>query len=234
MSALRFERNNNLRMWQAYQNWPEMIRRIETAFEILKAPYSRTSVVTERRVTNTALILWQEHHHKAKDALRGTKKERKNFYTQLKIKKGAICSRNILTTLSHSRLILKNTDPGTSVAPLAVGRRNKKHVITWLPGLGYVKLGFSLLMSVSVLESQISQQFIIGFVVDVCLPYLNFSFFSTFVCNRKCRFVFSVCCPLSLSFLSGCFCRYFRFSQLAKLRSVSWIVAVVISMWREQ
>ena len=51
----------------------EMIRHINAAFEILKAPFFRASVVTSRRYKHGP-NLWQEHHHKAKDALRGTKK----------------------------------------------------------------------------------------------------------------------------------------------------------------
>ena len=54
----------------------EMIRRVKAPFEILKAPYFRTSVVTARCYKHGP-HLWQEHHHKAKDALWGTKKRAK-------------------------------------------------------------------------------------------------------------------------------------------------------------
>ena len=56
----------------------EMIRRVKAPFEILKAPYFRTSVVTARGYKHGP-NLWQEHHHKAKDALRGTKKGEREF-----------------------------------------------------------------------------------------------------------------------------------------------------------
>ena len=55
-----------------------MIRCIKAAFEILKAHYFRTSVVTARGYTHSP-NLWQEHHHQAKDALRSTKKGERNF-----------------------------------------------------------------------------------------------------------------------------------------------------------
>ena len=44
----------------------KMIRRIRAAFEILKAPYFRTSVVSARGYEHGP-NLRQEHHHKAKD-----------------------------------------------------------------------------------------------------------------------------------------------------------------------
>ena len=56
----------------------EMIRRVEGTFEILKAPCFRTSAVTARGC-KLGPNLWQEHHHKAKDALRGTKKVGRKF-----------------------------------------------------------------------------------------------------------------------------------------------------------
>ena len=52
-----------------------MIRRIKAVLEILKAPYFRTSVVTARGYKHGP-YLWQEHHHRAKEALRGTKKSK--------------------------------------------------------------------------------------------------------------------------------------------------------------
>ena len=48
----------------------EMIGRIKKAFEILRAPYFRASVLNSRGVKHSP-NLWQEHHHKAKDALHG-------------------------------------------------------------------------------------------------------------------------------------------------------------------
>ena len=56
----------------------EMIRRVKASFEILKAPYFRTSVVTAKSYKHGP-NLWQEQHNKAKDALRGTKKGEREF-----------------------------------------------------------------------------------------------------------------------------------------------------------
>ena len=56
----------------------EMIRRVKAAFEILKAPYFRMSVATARGYKH-GTNLSQKHHHKAKDALRGTKKGGRKF-----------------------------------------------------------------------------------------------------------------------------------------------------------
>ena len=47
----------------------DMIRRIKAAFEFLKAPCFRTSAITARDC-KYGPNLWQEHHHKAKDALK--------------------------------------------------------------------------------------------------------------------------------------------------------------------
>ena len=55
----------------------EMMRRIKAAFVILKACF-RTSAITAR-VCKYDPDLWQEHHHKAKDALRGASKGKREF-----------------------------------------------------------------------------------------------------------------------------------------------------------
>ena len=52
----------------------EMIRRIKTAFEVLKALCFRTSAINARRKYKRGPNLWQEHHCKAKDAQRGCAK----------------------------------------------------------------------------------------------------------------------------------------------------------------
>ena len=52
-----------------------MIRRIKTAFEILKAPFFRTSMPSSRGCKHGP-NLWQEHHRKAVDAPRGAKKKK--------------------------------------------------------------------------------------------------------------------------------------------------------------
>ena len=56
----------------------EMMRRINAAFETLKAPCFRTSAITARRC-KYGPNLWREHHHKAKDASRGATKGRREF-----------------------------------------------------------------------------------------------------------------------------------------------------------
>ena len=56
----------------------EMTRRIKTAFEILTAPYFRASFLTPRGYKHGP-NLWQEHHHKPKGALRGTRKNRRTL-----------------------------------------------------------------------------------------------------------------------------------------------------------
>ena len=55
-----------------------MIRRIKQAFEILRAPYFRTSVLNLRGCKHGP-TLWQEHHHKAKDALHGCSKKKRSY-----------------------------------------------------------------------------------------------------------------------------------------------------------
>ena len=59
-----------------------MIPRIKAAFEILKAPCFRTSVLTSRGYKH-CLNLWQELHHEAKDAQRGNEKEQNKLYVFL-------------------------------------------------------------------------------------------------------------------------------------------------------
>ena len=56
----------------------EMTRRVKVAFEILKAPYFRTSMLTSRGYKHGP-NLWQEHHHKAKDAPRSTRKNKRTY-----------------------------------------------------------------------------------------------------------------------------------------------------------
>ena len=56
----------------------EMTRRIKAAFEMFKAPYFRASFVNSRDC-KFGPNLWQEHHHKAKDALRGAKKGKREY-----------------------------------------------------------------------------------------------------------------------------------------------------------
>ena len=51
----------------------DMMRRIKAAFEVLKAPCCRTSAINARRYKHGP-NLWQEHHFKAKDALCGCSK----------------------------------------------------------------------------------------------------------------------------------------------------------------
>ena len=60
-----------------------MIRRIKAAFEILKAPSFRTSVVTAKGDYKRGPNLWQEHHHKAKDAQQFTKKKGGRKFTSI-------------------------------------------------------------------------------------------------------------------------------------------------------
>ena len=50
-----------------------MMQRIKAAFEVLKAPWFRTSAITATGCKHGP-NLWQEHHHKAKDAQRGCSK----------------------------------------------------------------------------------------------------------------------------------------------------------------
>ena len=55
----------------------DVMNRIKESFEILQAPYYRTSMIVTRG-GKCGPILWQQHHHKARDALRSaTKNERK-------------------------------------------------------------------------------------------------------------------------------------------------------------
>ena len=60
----------------------EMIRRIRAVFEILKAPYFRTSVVIARSYKHGP-NLWQEHHHKSKRRTTGYEKGRMKIYVDL-------------------------------------------------------------------------------------------------------------------------------------------------------
>ena len=46
----------------------DAMNRIQEAFEILKAPYYRTSPISTRG-SKCSPNLWQQHHHKARDAL---------------------------------------------------------------------------------------------------------------------------------------------------------------------
>ena len=56
----------------------EVMKQIKEAFEILKAPCYRTSViVTSGRKCGPNP--WQQHHHKARDALRNATKSEKTF-----------------------------------------------------------------------------------------------------------------------------------------------------------
>ena len=58
--------------------WPsqDVMNQIQEAFEILKAPYYRTSMIVTRG-SRCGPNPWQQHHHKARDALRSaTKGER--------------------------------------------------------------------------------------------------------------------------------------------------------------
>ena len=54
----------------------DMVRRIKAAFEVLKAPCFRTSAMNARGCKRGP-TLWQEHHHKAKDALRNCSKTKR-------------------------------------------------------------------------------------------------------------------------------------------------------------
>ena len=56
----------------------EMIRRIKAVFEILRAPHFRASVLNSRGFKNGP-DLWQEHHHKANDALHGCSKKKRQY-----------------------------------------------------------------------------------------------------------------------------------------------------------
>ena len=55
-----------------------MMRRIKAAFGVLKAPCFRTSSLNARGYKH-GRNLWQEHHHKAKEALRGGSKNKRQF-----------------------------------------------------------------------------------------------------------------------------------------------------------
>ena len=52
----------------------EMIQRVRTAFDIIKTPHFRASHLTSRGRKHGPQ-LWQKHHHKAKDAPQGTRKD---------------------------------------------------------------------------------------------------------------------------------------------------------------
>ena len=56
----------------------DTMRRTKAAFEILKAPCFRTCAIIPRGC-KYGLNLWQEHHHKAKDAPRGASKGKREF-----------------------------------------------------------------------------------------------------------------------------------------------------------
>ena len=56
----------------------DMMRRIKAAFEVLKAPCFRTSSIEARRYKHGP-NLWEEHHHKTKDALRGCSKNKRHY-----------------------------------------------------------------------------------------------------------------------------------------------------------
>ena len=56
----------------------DMMRRIKAASEVLKAPCFRTSSINARGYKH-GRNLWQEHHHKAKDTLRGGSKTKRQF-----------------------------------------------------------------------------------------------------------------------------------------------------------
>ena len=47
----------------------DMMNQVTEAFEILKAPYYRTSLIVTRG-SKCGPNPWQQHHHKARDALR--------------------------------------------------------------------------------------------------------------------------------------------------------------------
>ena len=77
-SSQAFFEMGNVELIELKTSSQEMIRRIKAAFEIFKAPYFRTSVVTAG-VNKHGPNLRQEHHHKAKDALRCTEKGKREF-----------------------------------------------------------------------------------------------------------------------------------------------------------
>ena len=54
------------------------LRKVKQAFEIPRAPYFRTSMLTSRGF-NHGPNLWQEHHSEAKDALRGCSKMKRTY-----------------------------------------------------------------------------------------------------------------------------------------------------------
>ena len=56
----------------------DVMNRIKEAFEILKTPYKRTSTIVARG-SRCGPNPWQQHHHKARDALRSAAKGERTF-----------------------------------------------------------------------------------------------------------------------------------------------------------
>ena len=82
MPTQRFQRDNSLPMWGHIRPDLDMMRRIKAAFEVLKAKCFRTSSIDAKGYKHGP-NLWQKHHHKARDALRGCSKKQKTVYVDL-------------------------------------------------------------------------------------------------------------------------------------------------------
>ena len=66
---------NYLSMCQIYQTQPgDFSQSVRKAFDVIKTTYFRASHLTSKGHKHLHQ-LWKKHHHKAKDALRGTRKD---------------------------------------------------------------------------------------------------------------------------------------------------------------